>query len=179
MLQTLPRVLTIGFMVLVGSLSLLTARIAAADRPPSQADVDFAMEAADLLQAELIAALLQEFSETTPQNVEHGKLAISLIFDDDNKALRLVGEIDPLGRGNTPRDNFEADSLALALTGVSNEAVQKVQGQYYFRRSIPLSNFSPACVMCHSAFGPTDPSKWVGALMLRVPTSSKGNHDRH
>lgn len=176
-MRFLPRVTTIAFMALLGSSPLLPLRSASAGAPPTQAEIDFAMEAADLLQAELIAALLQEFSETTPQNVEHGKLAISLIFDDENKALRLVGEIDPLGRRNTPRDRFEDSSLELAMTGVSNEAVQKVQGKYYFRRSIPLSNFSPACVMCHAAFGPTDSSQWVGALMLRVPTRVRDRHD--
>lgn len=158
-----------GLAAWLASAAFLMSPGASADHPPTQTQIDFAMEAADLLQAELFAALLQEFSETTPQNVEQGKLAIGLVFDDRNEAMRLVGKIAPLGNGDRPQDEFERDSLALALTGVSNEAVEKVKGKYYFRRSIPLSNFSPACVMCHAAFGPTDPSQWVGALMLRVP----------
>jgi hypothetical protein len=160
-----------GVVAVLGLALLGTDRYAAADPPrPTQAEIDFAVEAADLLQAELFAALLKEFAETTPENVEHGKLAIGLIFDDENRAMRLVGDIDPLGANDTPRDAFETRSLALALDGQGNETVQKVKGKYYFRRSIPLSNFSPACVLCHSAFGPTDPEQWVGALMLRVPT---------
>ena len=139
-------------------------------RAPTQAEIDFAIETTDLLQAELFAALLQEFDETTPANVEQGKVAISLIFSDKNDAFRLVGDIDPLRDNDTPRDAFERQSLALALNGQGNEVVQKVKGKYYVRRSVPLSNFSPACVLCHSAFGPTDPSQWVGALMMKVPT---------
>ena len=141
-----------------------------ADAPPTPGEIDFATEVADLLQAELFAALLQEFDETTPANVEQGKAAIGLIFSDHNDAFRLVGDIDPLQNGNLPRDRFERQSLALAQTGQGNEVVEKVQSKYYVRRSIPLSNFSPACVLCHSAFGPTDPDQWVGALILKVPT---------
>jgi len=139
------------------------------DPPPTQQEIEFAQEVTDLLQAELFAALLQEFEETTPANVEQGKQAISLIFADDNKALRLVGDIDPLRNNDRPKDSFETASLALALTGQGNEAVAKVNGKWFVRRSVPLSNFSPACVLCHTAFGPTDPTQWVGALMLRVP----------
>ena len=47
--------------------------------------------------------------------------------------------------------------------------VQKVQGKWYYRRSVPLSNFHSACAMCHTNFGPVNPAQWVGALMIRVP----------
>ena len=46
---------------------------------PSAADVAFAQQVSVLLQNELVAASFQEFAETTPDNVEHGKQAISLI----------------------------------------------------------------------------------------------------
>jgi hypothetical protein len=159
----------LGSLFVVGITGLASVGLVEAHSPPTQAEIDFAIETTDLLQAELFAALLQEFDETTPANVEQGKVAISLIFSDKNDAFRLVGDIDPLKDNDTPRDAFERQSLALALNGQGNEVVQKVKGKYYVRRSVPLSNFSPACVLCHSAFGPTDPSQWVGALMMKVP----------
>jgi len=41
----------------------------------------------DLLVNELVAALFTEFDETTPQNVPHGRQAISLIFNDHNPGV--------------------------------------------------------------------------------------------
>jgi hypothetical protein len=161
--------LTIAVMI-AGIVALSEFNLVVADSPPTQEEIDFATETTDLLQAELIAALLQEFAETTPDNVEQGKLAISLIFADDNSAFRLVGEIDPLGDNDKPQDSFEQASLALALSGQGNETVEKVKGKYFVRRSIPLSNFDPSCVACHAAFGPQNPDQFVGALMLKVPT---------
>src|SRR6185369_8010896 len=68
---------------------------------------------------ELLAALFKEFDETTPQNVDHGKQAISLIFNDLNRDMRLVGTFRPLlGKDNDrPNDSFENTALRLALTG--------------------------------------------------------------
>ena len=61
------------------------------DNFPSQGDVASARKTSDLLHNELFAALIQEFNETTTANVEEGKQAISLIFNNSNKDLRLVG----------------------------------------------------------------------------------------
>ena len=44
-----------------------------------------AQQVSDLMVNELVAALFKECDETTPQNVEHGKQAISLIFNDLNR----------------------------------------------------------------------------------------------
>lgn len=167
---------TMVSLAVILSVTLSVVNPVVADSPPSQAEIDFATETADLLQAELFAALLQEFAETTPANVEHGKLAISLIFADDNTAFRLVGELAPLRDNDKPKGTFEKESLALALTGAGNEKVEKVSGKYYLRRSIPLSNFDPSCVMCHGNFGEPNAEQWVGALMLKVPTDP-GNID--
>jgi len=52
-----------------------------ADNSPTDEQKDFARRTGDLLHNELFAALLQEFGETTPENVEEGKQAISLIFN--------------------------------------------------------------------------------------------------
>jgi hypothetical protein len=144
---------------------------------PSDTQVAFAQQVSDLLVNELVAALFQEFNETTPQNVEHGKQAISLIFNDLNRDIRLVGTFDPLGGDNSrPDGNFERRALQLALGGQPYTAVQKVNNSWYYRRSVPLSNsFHTACVLCHTNFTSdffaqtNNPGQWVGALVLRVP----------
>ena len=45
--------------------------------------------------------------------------------------------------------------------------------RWYYRRSIPLSNFRAECALCHTNFpaGPTP--DWVGAVMLRVPIEQR------
>ena len=128
-----------------------------------------AVETSDLMLATLFAALLQEFAETTPANVEEGKKSISLIFNDANEDMRLVGVLQPLRGNDVPQDSFETAALARATTGANYTDVQKVDGKWYFRRSVALSNFHAACAMCHTNFGPVNSSQWVGALMLRVP----------
>jgi hypothetical protein len=161
-----------GASLIVG---LAAAAIARADHPrPTNANVDYAKGIAQLLQNEMIAALLQEFNETTAANAEQGKVAIGLIFNDANRAIRLIGNLSPLDPGNAPRDRFESTAIfnAVQLNGTPYEAVEQSQdgdNNWFYRRSIPLSNFHPACVTCHANFGPENPDEWVGALTLRVP----------
>src|SRR5438128_1431113 len=78
------------------------------DRPPSGSQIASAQQVSDLMLNELLAALFQEFKETTPQNVEHGKRAISLVFNDHNRDMRLVGAFRPLlgGENNRAGDRF-------------------------------------------------------------------------
>jgi hypothetical protein len=78
----------------------------AADDAPSDEQIAFATGVYDLMFKELVAALFTEFDDTTPANVEQGKLAISLIFNDANRDMRLVGIFAPLLGGNNdlPRD---------------------------------------------------------------------------
>ncbi|MCC5638493.1 hypothetical protein LC593_22185 [Nostoc sp. CHAB 5844] len=140
------------------------------DIPPTNTQIEFAQETSDLMLNTLFAALTQEFNETTPENVEQGKHSISLIFNDQNKDMRLVGTLSPLRESDRPRDSFERQANNLDLAGGQAYAtVQKVEDKWYYRRSIPLSNFRAECALCHVNFpvGPT--SDWVGALMLRVP----------
>jgi hypothetical protein len=145
------------------------------NRPSSDAET-FAQTASELFHNELIAALFQEFNETTPENVEQGKQAISLIFNNSNRDMRLVGLFPPLlgGTNNLPSDSFEARSLVKALQGSENRSVERVGDQWYLRRSFPLSNtFHASCVLCHTNFTSplftNNPGQWVGALTLRVP----------
>lgn len=147
----------------------LTAVAGDGPRPPSDEQVSSAQKTSDLLLATLFAALTQEFDETTPENVEEGKRSISLVFNDRNKDMRLVGTVGPLRENDRPRDSFERTALQRALNGQPLTDVQRDSGQWYYRRSIPLSNFRMECALCHTNFpaGPTP--DWVGALMLRVP----------
>lgn len=138
------------------------------DRPASQA-VQSAQKTSDLMLNTLLAALGQEFAETTTENVEQGKKSISLIFNDKNKDMRLVGVLHPIRDNDIPQDSFERTALAYAMNGQNFTDVQRVDDKWYYRRSVALSNFHPACVLCHANFGPTNNTKWVGGLMLRVP----------
>lgn len=166
----------------VAALAVLAVAGAAAASPagarPSEQQIEFAREVYGLMLNELVAALFQEFNETTPANVEHGKLAISLIFNDANRDMRLVGSFGPLlGRtNNRPADAFEEEALARALAGQPHESVERVKGRWYYRRSFALSNtFHAACVQCHTNFTPQffeetqNPGQWVGTLVQRVP----------
>ena len=143
-----------------------------ADSPPSQPQIQFAEETSELMLKTIVAALLQEFAETTPANVEQGKKSISLIFNDRNEDMRLVGEQSPLQANNVPQDPFEKAALTRAMNGLDTTGVDKVQGKWYYRRAVALSNFDPACAMCHTNFGPVNGGQWVGALMLRVPAGN-------
>ena len=122
---------------------------------PSSEQIAFAQQVSDLMKNELVAALFREFNETIPDNVEQGKQAISLIFNDANRDMRLVGTFAPLlgGDDDLPSDSFEQTALNLALQGQAYTAVESVGGTFYYRRSIPLSNtFHQAGVLCHTNF---------------------------
>lgn len=152
-----------------------------ADTAPTAAQIAFAQQVGGLLANELVAALFQEFNETTAANIEHGKQAISIIFNNRNRDIRLVGTFEPQGGDNNlPSDSFESAALAAALTGQAQTVVEKVQDQWVYRFTIPLSNtFHSSCVLCHTNFTPaffaatSNPGEWVGALMLRVPIDTK------
>ena len=166
----------IGLIVLLAVAGI--AGFGRTDNSPSNEDVAFAQRTSDLLLNELLAALFQEFNETTPDNVEEGKQAISLIFNNANRDMRLVGVFPPLlgGINDLPSDSFERRSLVKALQGEANTSVERVGDRWYYRRSVPLSNtFHTSCVLCHSNFTQqffdqtNNPGQRVGALTLRVP----------
>ena len=145
---------------------------------PTNAEIAFAKRTMDLFFNEVFAALVQEFNETTTANVDEGKQAISLVFNDANRDMRLIGVFPPLLGGNNdrPGDLFEQRSLLLALRGQANTSVERVGDRWFYRRSVPLSNtLHPACVLCHTNFTPeffnrtNNPGQWVGVLALRVP----------
>ena len=55
------------------------------------------------------------------------------------------------------------------MTGQAYTDVQRVDDRWYYRRSIPLSNFRAECALCHANFQPGPTPDFVGALLLRVP----------
>jgi len=154
-------------LVFVSSVGLAQQR---SSHPPSDQAIDFAQRTSDLLLNTLFAALTQEFDETTPANVEEGKQSISLVFSDSHSNFRLVGTLDPLRANDVPQDTFESRALALALDGgQALTEVQRNNGTWFYRRSIPLSVFRAECALCHANFAGLDATDWVGALMLKVP----------
>jgi len=118
-------------------LMLLGRPVQADDRPTTQA-IASAQKSTDLMQATLFAALSQEFAETTADNVDEGKKSISLIFNDLNKDMRLVGLLNPIRPKDIPQDLFESLALARAMHGQDYTDVDRVDGKWYYRRSIPL-----------------------------------------
>ena len=167
----LKKLVTYGMltMLLVAGLGLTASAHGRDDDPPSSEQIAFAQRTSDLMLATLFAALTREFDETTLDNVEEGKHSISLIFNNRNDDMRLVGTFGPLQSHNRPSGSFERKAHNLALQGQAYTDVQQVDGQWYYRRSIPLSNFRVECSYCLTNF-PTGPTPvMVGALMLRVP----------
>jgi hypothetical protein len=166
----LRKLVSYGIFVLVLVIGCgLTTIVRGYDIPPTSGQITFAQETSDLMLNTLFAALTQEFDETTPNNVEQGKTSISLIFNDQNKDMRLVGTLNPLEQNDRPRDKFERQANALALAGQAYTSLDRVDDKWYYRRSIPLKNFRAECALCHANFAPGPTSDFVGALMLRVP----------
>jgi hypothetical protein len=172
------KVKRLAALVILSAVACLAAFGRAENNPPTDAEKEVAVQTANLLQKEVFAALLQEFGETTPENADQGKQAISLIFHDANRDIRLIGSFTPLlgGNNNLPSDPFEQESLALALQGKANQTVERHGNRWYYRRSIALSNaMHTSCATCHANFTPQffesthNPEQWVGALTLRVP----------
>ncbi len=160
----------IGLAIVLAVTGLAVTGIAKGNnQPPSNEAIAFAQLTSELLKNTTIAALVQEIGETTPGNVEEGKLSIGLVFSDSQTNFRLVGTFDPLEEDNRPQDAFESAALTKALAGEPYTDVQRVSGKWFYRRSIPLSNFAPQCAICHPNFASFASTKYVGALMLKVP----------
>jgi hypothetical protein len=160
-------------LVLAAGIAICSAVVVAdgRHRPPTQEDIAFAKTTTDLLFNTLFAALTQEFDETIPENVEQGKQSIGLVFSDAHSNFRLVGTFRPLSENDRPRDSFERKALRLALDGgqAPADTVERVEGDWFYRRSIPLSVFRTQCALCHANFTGLGADDWVGALMLKVP----------
>lgn len=73
-------------------------------------------------------------------------------------------------RKNRPQDSFERAALRRALDGGQTHTdVDREDGDWFYRRSIPLSVFRTECELCHKNFTGLGNTDRVGALMLKVP----------
>ena len=160
-------VLSVGVMLVF--FATASRELMADPAPPPAAAAAFANDVADAMIDRLVALLFREFEVTTPANAHIGSAAISLIFNDRNDDMRLVGTVDPLSANNNPGDAFETTALQQAMLGNNFARVERVRGQWYSRKSIAISTaFSSACVHCHANFASVQ-NPWVGALMVRSP----------
>jgi hypothetical protein len=171
----LASVLVIGF----GLTAMTGGQAYSYNKPPLTAPaVIYAKETTDILQSRVIAALVNEFANTSPATAAKGSDAISLIFNDKNHNMRLVGTVGPLRRNDYPEDAFEQKVVAKALNeqlpfDPANpiDEIDGAPGQWYYRRALPINNaMSASCVMCHAnyAFLPSN-KQTVGVLALKVP----------
>lgn len=148
---------------------------------PPQEDIDFAEDVNDALLSDTLALLLARFAATTdPQApadiVDIGIAALRLSFDNQAGQARLVGTLENLGGFNSrPKGPFEKNALKDALQGIATDKtlVQGPFGRFYVRQFVPLSNFDPSCGLCHTNFGPVDPTQWVGGLSITTPVVPK------
>jgi hypothetical protein len=168
-------VLVIGFSLTVITNSYATPK-RHASKAPSTEQVAFAERTSELMFQTVLAALLQEFKQTNEEakkphpSFAEGNQSISLIFNDANRDMRLIGTVGPLRENDRPSDAFEVKANNLALTtGKPLTDVQKVDGKWYYRRSVPLTNFDPSCALCHINYKGFSQTEKVGALVLRVP----------
>jgi len=95
-------VVTMVIAAWIAALGFTAVARAHQDDAPSASRIAFAKQVSDLMLNELVAALFKEFDETTGQNVPHGKQAISLIFNDLNRDMRLISELSPLQLSHIP-----------------------------------------------------------------------------
>ncbi len=156
-------VIVIGF-----GFTAMTGSLANSYRQPSPQSIAFAKETTDILQSRLFAALLQEFNTTTAASAPKATDAISLIFDDDNHSMRLVGTVGPLRHNDYPNDRFEVNAVNQAVNLQDANVIDKVEGRFY-RRSVPVSNFNSSCVLCHANYQNKPATEIVGVLALKVP----------
>jgi hypothetical protein len=174
----LASVLVIGF-----GLTAMTGGQASSYNKPALTDasVKYAKATTEILQSRLIAALGQEFGSTTRETAANATDAISLIFNDKNHNMRLVGTVGPLRENDYPEDQFEQKAVAKVLneqipftTSIANpiDAIDGAPGQWYYRRAIAVDNktLGTSCVLCHAnyAFLPAN-KQTVGVLALKVP----------
>src|SRR5262245_1519989 len=155
----------------------VAGRIAAEQGPPApspQAVADSQAVAATH-RSRTLAALLQEFGTTTPQNARINSRAISNLFFDDNPLMRLVssGDFAPIQASANPSTRFEADAIAsFKAGGTFFQRLDFVRGRWVWCEAVALNNgallqgsgLDPnVCQLCHSSF-PSDNTVLVGSL---------------
>jgi hypothetical protein len=152
--------------------------IAAQPQPqaPSPAAVADSEAVAATHRSRTLAALFEEFRTTTPENARINSRAISNLFSDGNRLMRLVssGDFTPLQASARPLTRFEADAIASFKAGGPGffSRLDRVGPLWMQCEAIALNNgafldgtdMNPTvCQTCHSSF-PADTTALVGSL---------------
>ena len=163
------KIFATGLAVLIGTAGLAVLK-ADANSSPTQVEVDRAAGTSMVLINSLVAGLVNLVLATSNSgsSIAQGSQALSIIYDDRNENMRLVGQSEPLSENSRPMDSFEVTALSRALAGQTYTSVERVMGSWYYRSSVPLANGVAQCAFCHTNFGPPDAADYKGALMVRV-----------
>ena len=143
--------------------------------PSPEAVADSAAVAATH-RSRTLAALFEEFRTTTPENARINSRAISNLFADGNRLMRLVtsGDFAPIQQSAQAITKFEADAIASFKAGGPGffSRLDRVGPNWVMCEAIALNNgaflegtdMSPnVCQTCHASF-PTDTTALVGSL---------------
>ena len=143
---------------------------------PSESAVADSQAVAETHRARTLAALLQEFGTTTPENARINSRAISNLFFDGNPLMRLVtsGDFEPLQASANPITKFEADAIASFKAGGPGffARLDRFRSQWVWCEAVALNNGAfleggpldpDVCQTCHPSF-PTDNTALVGSL---------------
>jgi hypothetical protein len=164
-------------LALTGFVTSVTGRTAAQQGPPapSAAAVADSRDVAATHRSRTLAALLQEFGDTTPENARINSRAISNLFFDGNPLMRLVssGDFAPIQASARASTRFEADAIAAFKAGDSFfSRLDRVGPRWLWCEAVALNNgallqgsgLDPnVCQTCHPTF-PTDNAVLVGSL---------------
>ena len=128
--------------------------------------LQMAIETSETLANAATAAVLDITEHVTVATVEADSEAVTLLIGR-NPAIRLIGEIDPLGNNSQPHGAFEQEALEAAIN--HGETTQELQGNHLVTMiplvSGPVGEAGGNCNLCHTTF--TDGQR-VGVLGLRV-----------
>ena len=128
--------------------------------PPSTEQIAFAQRTSDLLLATLFAALTQEFDETTVRQCGGGQAVHLAGVQRPEQRYAAGRHLRARSRRTTaPATPSSVPRSGLRWTGQPPTAVQRVDDQWFYRRSIPLSNFRVECALCHTNFPPAGPRR--------------------
>jgi hypothetical protein len=155
----------------------VTGRIVAQQGPPAPSEeaVTDSQAVAATHRSRTLAALLQEFGTTTPENARINSRAISNLFFDGNPLMRLVtsGDFAPIQESARPSTRFEADAIAaFKAGGTFFSRLDRVGPRWMWCEAVALNNgallqgtgLNPnVCQTCHPSF-PTDNTVLVGSL---------------
>ena len=143
---------------------------------PSPSAVADSRAVAETHRSRTLAALLEEFGTTTPENARINSRAISNLFFDGNPLMRLVtsGDFEPLQKSANPITKFEADAIASFKAGGPGffARLDRVGPRWVWCEAVALNNGAfleggdldpDVCQTCHPSF-PADNTVLVGSL---------------